>query len=146
MYSTSLVTRRNAVRPDETIIAEMTPLLEALCEDRLSSENVARLESLVLSSPEARWYYISYLDLHGSLLWDAGGVGFAEALSSEEIPVWAGLSAPAGTPAPVVPVPRPRPSTSRIMAIVASALCASVVMMIGWAQLKHNGRNNVVQH
>lgn len=134
------------MRPDETIIAEMTPLLEALCEDRLSSDDVVRLESLVLSSPEARWYYISYLDLHGSLLWDAGGIGSAEALSSEEIPVWAGFSAPAPLPAPAVPVTQPRRSAKRIVAIIASALCASVVMMIGWSQLKQNGGNNVVQH
>ena len=78
MYSTTLDARRNAVRPDETIIAEMTPLLEALCEDRLASEDVLRLESLVLTSSAARWFYVSYLDLHGSLLWDAGGVGSAE--------------------------------------------------------------------
>lgn len=133
------------MRPDETIIAEMTPLLEALCEDRLSSPDVARLESLVLSSPEARWYYISYLDLHGSLLWDAGGIGSAEALSSEEIPVWAGVSSPVATPAPAIPAIDPSRPTRRIAAIIASVLSASIVMMIGWSQLRNNAANNVVQ-
>lgn len=126
------------MRPDETIIAEMTPLLEALCEDRLSSEDVSRLESLVLSSPEARWYYISYVDLHGSLLWDAGGIGFAEALSSEEIPVWAGLALETtAAPAPVVPVTAVRRSSrvSKIVTLVASIACACIVLAIGWSQL-----------
>lgn len=136
------------MRPDETIIAEMTPLLEALCEDRLASEDVSRLESLVLTSPAARWYYVSYLDLHGSLLWDAGGVGSAEALSSEEIPVWAGFATAVAAPAAVVPVAstKQRTSASRMATIFATAACAFVVLAIGWSQLPNKPADNVVQH
>lgn len=50
---------------------ELWSLLEALCEDRISAEEVARLESLVLSSKEARQLYVRYIDLHGSLYWNA---------------------------------------------------------------------------
>lgn len=134
------------MRPDETIIAEMTPLLEALCEDRLASEDVSRLESLVLSSPDARWYYVSYLDLHGSLLWDAGGIGSAEALSSEEIPVWAGVAAATSAPPPVVPaMTREQKSASRIATIFATAACACVALVVGWSQFRTKPADVVVQ-
>ncbi len=52
---------------------ELWPLLNALCENRLTLEDAARLEQLVLSSPEARELYVSYLNLHGALYWDAVG-------------------------------------------------------------------------
>ena len=74
-----------------SLIAELTPLLEALCEDRMTPPEVARLERLVLDSPDARWFYLSYLDLHGSLYWDAAGAGSATALSTDEISVHAGI-------------------------------------------------------
>jgi hypothetical protein len=51
-------------------------LLEAVCEERASAEDFAEIERLVLASPDARWVYLTYLDLHGTLLWDAaGGLG-----------------------------------------------------------------------
>ena len=73
------------------LITELTPLLEALCEDRMTPSEAARLERLVLDSPDARWLYLSYLDLHGSLYWDAAGAGSATALSTDEIPVHTGI-------------------------------------------------------
>ena len=51
-------------------------LLEAVCEERASADDIAELDRLVQSSPEARWAYLTYIDLHGTLLWDAaGGLG-----------------------------------------------------------------------
>ena len=67
---------------------ELELLLEALCEDRLTQDEVRRLEQLVLASPEARWQYLTYLDLHGTLYWDAAGAGSPEPLSSQEIPTY----------------------------------------------------------
>jgi hypothetical protein len=90
--------------PNEPIIDELSPLLEALCEERLTPDEVVHLERLVLASPEARWRYLTYVDLHGSLYWNAAGIGSPTALSSEEIPVWAGA---------VVPVPEPVSIPSR---------------------------------
>lgn len=52
---------------------ELWPLLNALCDQRLTPAEAARLEQLVLSSPEARRQYVDYLNLHGSLYWDAVG-------------------------------------------------------------------------
>ena len=66
---------------------ELETLLEALCEDRLAPADAARLERIVLSSPEARWRYLTYMDLHGTLFWDAAGAGSPEPLSSHELPV-----------------------------------------------------------
>jgi hypothetical protein len=123
------------VRPDGTIIAEMTPLLEALCEDRLAPEETARLEECVLASPEARWYYLTYVDLHGSLYWNTAGVGSAEALSSEEIPV---LSQPVPNAAePTVtstPLHRPKSWFRRVTMTLVVAACACIAVMVGWSR------------
>jgi hypothetical protein len=45
--------------------------LEALCEDRLSPEEARRLEETVLQDANARRVYLDYLDLHGTLHWNA---------------------------------------------------------------------------
>jgi Protein of unknown function (DUF1549)/Protein of unknown function (DUF1553) len=104
MYSASALSRGGLLMPNEPIIDELSPLLEALCEERLTPDEVVHLERLVLASPEARWRYLTYVDLHGSLYWNAAGIGSPTALSSEEIPVWAGA---------VVPVPEPVSIPSR---------------------------------
>jgi len=117
---------------NQTPITELTPLLEALCEDRLTREETARLERLVLSSAEARWFYLSYVDLHGSLYWDAAGVGSATALSSDEVPVWTEVAkAPAETAAAGVVAPRKRSLHGRLVAAVSIAACLCVGV-IGW--------------
>ena len=124
------------MRPDETIIAEMSPLLEALCEDRLAPDEALRLEQLVLRSDEARWFYLTYLDLHGSLYWNAGGVGSAEALSSEEIPVAAqGFAQPVTNQVAAIVAPA-APLKSKLSRRVAAAWtlasCAALALLIGW--------------
>lgn len=50
--------------------AELTTLIEALCENRITPGQVALLEEIVLNDAEARRYYLDYIDLHGSLYWD----------------------------------------------------------------------------
>lgn len=49
-------------------------LLDALCDQRAQVGDIAEIERLVLASPEARWLYVTYLDLHGTLLWDTAGL------------------------------------------------------------------------
>ena len=104
-------------------LTELDNLLEALCEDRLSADEISRLEQLVLSSPEARWKYLTYLDLHGTLYWDAAGAGSPQPLSSEEIPISLELAPPGslqtGSPRNVVPKRR----FSRVSGILATAAC-----------------------
>ncbi len=111
------------------LIAELAPLLEALCEDRLTPEEAVRVERLVLSSPEARWLYLTYVDLHGSLYWDAAGVGSATALSSDEIPVSLASATPIAGPLPPTPAVKALPDRARsgsIFAACATAVCLFV--------------------
>lgn len=54
----------------EVILAELSLLMEALCEERLSAEESARLEEIVLSDPDAMHFYLNYSHLHGTLYWD----------------------------------------------------------------------------
>lgn len=54
-----------------TLLQELNPLLEALCEERLTDADFLRFEHLLVDHPEAREYYLEYIDLHGALHWDA---------------------------------------------------------------------------
>lgn len=134
------------MKPDEAIIAEMTPLLEALCEDRLAPEQAARLQTLVLGSPEGRWFYITYVDLHGSLYWNTAGVGSAEALSSDEVPAWSGLAGESmAAPVTVASVGAARGWKST--AGLAAAVSACVLMLIAAIQFQADPAvAPVVQH
>lgn len=51
--------------------SELFELLEALCEDRLDAVGVGRLEQLVVGDVVARRVYLAYVDLHGTLHWNA---------------------------------------------------------------------------
>ncbi|MBI1346002.1 DUF1549 domain-containing protein [bacterium] len=56
--------------------------LDAVCDQRAQAEDIADIERLVLASEEARWLYLTYLDLHGTLVWDtAGGADTAAELA-----------------------------------------------------------------
>ena len=125
-------------------LTELDTLLEALCEDRLSADEISRLEHLVLSSLEARWKYLTYLDLHGTLYWDAAGAGSPQPLSSEEIPIPIPLesdqsgSLQTGSPQAVSQqavsqrnmIPERR--FSRVLGIVATAACLMVGLFFSW--------------
>jgi ferric-dicitrate binding protein FerR (iron transport regulator) len=56
---------------------ELQILCEAVVEDRLSAEQLARLEQLVLEHPEARRFYVEYLHQHGCLHWSAADPALA---------------------------------------------------------------------
>lgn len=114
------------------ITAELTPLLEALCENRLTHEETARLERLVLGSAEARWFYLSYVDLHGSLYWDAAGVGSSTALSSEEIPVWSPPVHEAPQKTLTTDAPAPAGKTHRRWTTAAASLAACLCLAAAW--------------
>ncbi len=53
-----------------TLLQELNPLLEALCEERLTDAEFARFEQLLVEEPAARAYYLEYIDLHAALYWD----------------------------------------------------------------------------
>jgi hypothetical protein len=48
-------------------LAELRALLDALCEESITAEQMRRLEELVLAHPEAEAYYVQYLSLHADL-------------------------------------------------------------------------------
>lgn len=52
-------------------IAEMLGLLELWIEERISREQFQRLEHLLRADAAARRVYLQYVDLHGSLHWNA---------------------------------------------------------------------------
>jgi hypothetical protein len=54
------------MRPFENI-AELRELLDALCEETITAEQLRRLEDLILSHPEAEAYYVQSMGLHAEL-------------------------------------------------------------------------------
>lgn len=58
---------------------ELQALCEAAVEQRLTAEQVQRLEQLVLDNAEARRFYVEYLHQHASLHWSAAGGAGADA-------------------------------------------------------------------
>lgn len=127
---------------NQTLITELTPLLEALCEDRLTHEETARLEELVLKSAEARLFYLSYVDLHGSLYWNAAGVGSATALSSSDVPSWTAVTkAPTDSMAKGVSSARKRSRRGRLISAVSVAACLCLGV-IGWFATNHGSLNS----
>lgn len=55
---------------EDDLLAEVGELTSTLCDGRITTDEAARLERLVLESNEARRYFVDYLDLHGELHWD----------------------------------------------------------------------------
>ncbi|MEZ6056695.1 MAG: DUF1549 and DUF1553 domain-containing protein [Planctomycetaceae bacterium] len=53
--------------------AELSELLAAYCDDRLSDDQAMRLEGLASQSPKAMRFFVEYMHLHGMLYWDAAG-------------------------------------------------------------------------
>lgn len=100
---------------------ELYKLLERLCEDRLSGEDAARLEQLVLASPEHMQVYLSYIDLHGTLSWDTART---TAAASSGVP-------PAPTPSTPVSRAASSPQPTRDRKSARSRWARSVVLSIG---------------
>jgi hypothetical protein len=57
-----------------SVLVELRALLEALCEESITPEQVRRLEALVLSHPEAEAYYVQYMSLHADLIGHFGAL------------------------------------------------------------------------
>jgi hypothetical protein len=47
--------------PDSPVIAELRPLLDALCDQTITPEQLQHLEELVLTHPEAEAFYVQYM-------------------------------------------------------------------------------------
>ena len=48
-------------------LEELRRLLDALCEESITSEQMRRLEELILERPEAEAFYVQYMSLHAEL-------------------------------------------------------------------------------
>ncbi|HEV3440547.1 MAG TPA: alpha-2-macroglobulin, partial [Gemmata sp.] len=60
--------------PQSLVLAELQPLLDALCEESISPEQLARLEELVLAHPEAEQHYIRFMSFHADLIGAIAGL------------------------------------------------------------------------
>jgi hypothetical protein len=60
--------------------AELRDLVDALCEDALTAEQAARLESIITSHREACRHYLDYLHFHGILHMDNAGDNLVDVL------------------------------------------------------------------
>jgi len=49
---------------------ELSALLAALCDATIDDASFARLEELLAADPNARQWYMAYMELHGELCWD----------------------------------------------------------------------------
>ena len=123
MHRTANDAQGVAMNPRHVNPTELETLLEALCEDRITTDQAKRLEQLVLSSEAAQWKYLQYLDLHGTLYWDAAGVGSPVPLSSES------LSGGAHVNKQPIAKPAPARRTARF-AIAASVACVLLAVLV----------------
>src|SRR5439155_9973040 len=113
-------------RQDTPPPPELFELLETLCEDRLTPADAVRLEQLVLSDAAARRAYLAYVDLHGTLHWNAAygsdGANFASAVSARSVDVPA-----EGTE----PTPRNRRALGWWITAASVALVATLSFALG---------------
>ena len=73
------------MKQEDRQFAELCELLDSLCEERMTQQQVARLEQLVLDDEQARKFYLSYIDLHGALHWDMATTAGDESLIRDTV-------------------------------------------------------------
>jgi len=97
---------------------ELLKLLEAACEERLSAEQVTRLEDVLTESEECRKLYREYMMLHGMLYWDTA-VG-----SKSDVEL------PQSTPGPSTRSPQTRTASARFQRISWTVGLVSAIAII----------------
>ncbi len=114
---------------------ELTDLLSALCDQRLTDGDRARLEELVLTDREALRFYLRFIQLHGLLHWDAAGGTMDASLVAE--PFAQDSHAPTPQASRIEPVrPARRLVERRGLVSIATALC----LLVGWFAFRpHSG-------
>jgi hypothetical protein len=109
---------------------ELQELSEAAVEDRLTADQAARLERLVLDESEARRFYVEYLHQHACLHWSAAEPAFLESRSPADRPV---VALP---PAAPVASRRWRRVPLRATGWLAAA---AVLALVAWLGLRPRG-------
>lgn len=87
-------------------------LLDALFDDRATSEEIAQIERIVLADPTAKQLYLEYTALHGTLSWDVA------------------IGAPAPAPAPAIARSAALRVPTRRWAIPLVASVAAVIVSL----------------
>jgi len=92
--------------PDSPIINELKPLLDALCEEMITPDELKRVEELVLNHPEAEAYYVRFIGFYADLISHVAGLPerAAGATAPEELPV--------AEPLPIEPAALPQPAAA----------------------------------
>ncbi len=112
--------------PESPVIAELRGLLDALCEESITPEQVQRLEQLVLINPEAEAYYVQFMSFYADLARTVVRLpGRAEQSVREraEETRSATVQTPVGAELPL----NGRPSRSRLLGLSALGLAALAV-------------------
>ena len=105
---------------------ELRALLDALCEERITPAQIARLEDLVLNQPEAEAYYLQYLGMFAEL---TNSLSTSPILSERALRRRLGAVEPTAAPAEVPPPRRGSRIRWRIYGLTASlALLASAAL------------------
>jgi hypothetical protein len=135
------------MKPESPVTAELQPLLDALCEETITPEQLRRLEELVLSRPEAESHYIQFMSMQAALIGHIAGL-------PEPKPEL--KATPAAQPiAPAVQVPvepakkaEEKPTGSwRTNKVIAWSILASLVVGVlayqgfAWASYSRDVRN-----
>jgi hypothetical protein len=98
------------VPPDSPILTELRPLLDALCEETITPDQLKRLEELVLAHPEAEAHYVRFMSFTADLIGHVAGLPQPaprpEPVPVEDKPVSAPLNEPAKKSPPVPPQKR----------------------------------------
>src|SRR5262249_42061277 len=108
--------------------AELRELLDALCEESITPEQVRRLEELVLTHPEAEAYYVQYMSLYADL---GGHFGTLPARAGQSLRDRVGAGQPVGAPPPPPP---PRVGFLPGAALGLSGAAAAVLIVMALTQ------------
>lgn len=121
---------------------ELSELLAAYCDDRLTDDRAVRLEELASSSPVAMRFFVDYMHLHGMLYWDAAGAAVPLQEDAASLLRSNGNSAPTrqddrlNRPAAAA---GSRDRRSRLATWVGASAAALVIGIAGWNYLVNLG-------
>jgi hypothetical protein len=117
------------VTPESPVIAELRMLLDALCEETITTEQTQRLEELVLTNPEAEAFYVQYMSFQADLIRQFSTDLPTPAPVNPEAPVAVSLANETSEPA-LAPLKRPRRRARFLLwgAIGLSGLAAGLLL------------------
>jgi Protein of unknown function (DUF1549)/Protein of unknown function (DUF1553) len=122
--------------------AELREILEALVEERITSEQSARFVELTRHDAAARRFYLEYIELHGNLHWDAAqseiGLDRAAHCSIRDVERQACFARPAATGSSRANHPAKRRSRLPFaMTIAVGSLLAVGFLAAAWISSGH---------